>query len=425
MIQRSRASSRPLGRAAAAAPASADACYSGERTRRPRSRSPRATVLAAALSVVAGCAAPLDEGSAPPGPRLIPEWAPARGVLVTYPFQVPDELVVDLARAATLHVLVAEGEETQAALELDELGVPRAARELVTTTARTPWTRDWGPHQVRLPDGELALVDHEFRGYPWVPADATPADLPPPRFDHRGDDAAVGQLAAHLGARVIQLPAVATGGNLLTDGHGRAFCTEAQVLENAPDMDEAAYRALLRERLGIDDLVVLENTEPFGIQHIDCWLKVLDAETLLVKRPPEDHPEHAPIERNLARLRELTTPAGRPYEVVRVDCPRYREDRIAAYTNSLLLNGRVYVPLFGVEGDEQALATYREALPGREVRGYLYEGWRHFDALHCRTRALFGPPDGPPPLADPPPAASGRASPSRRCASAAVSRSDR
>jgi hypothetical protein len=34
---------------------------------------------------------------------------------------------------------------------------------------------------------------------------------------------------------------------------------------------------------------VVPNFEWFGIQHIDCLLKPLDAETLLVKRVPEGH----------------------------------------------------------------------------------------------------------------------------------------
>ena len=317
------------------------------------------------------------------------EWEPALGTLVTYPFEIPDELVQDLAREARLYVLVGRDQEIEAGSKLEELGVPPDRRELVFSSSRTPWTRDWGPHQVRLPDGRRALVDHIFRGYPWVPAQESVEDVSYRWGSPEGDDAATRELAAQLGLPLVELPAIATGGNLLTDGHGRAFCTRAQVIENARELSEAEYRALLRERLGIDDLIVLENTESFGIQHIDCWLKVLDAGTLLVKRPPPDHPESAPIERNLELLRALRTPAEKPYEILRIDCPRFHEDDIAAYTNSLMLNGVVHVPLFGIEGDEKALASFRDALPGWEVRGYLYDGWRHFDALHCRTRALF------------------------------------
>lgn len=317
------------------------------------------------------------------------EWEPALGTLVTFPFEIPDELVQDLAREGQLYVLVKPDQEIEAGVRLEELGVEADRRDIVVSSASSPWTRDWGPHQLQLADGRRVLVDHVFRGYPWVPAEQSVEDVVYRFGGQAGDDVTTSELAKHLSIPLIELPAIATGGNLLTDGRGRALCTRAQVVENAREMDETAYRALLAERLGIDDLVVLENTEPFGIQHIDCWLKVLDEGTLLVKQPPNDHPEHAPIERNLERLRLLRTPAGQPYRILRIDCPRFSADDIAAYTNSLMLNGVVHVPLFGIEGDEKALATYRSALPGWDVRGYPYTGWRHFDALHCRTRALF------------------------------------
>jgi agmatine/peptidylarginine deiminase len=345
--------------------------------------------LSCALGLVSAAACAANLAAAPNTPRLLAEWEPAVGALVTFPFEIPDALVRDLGQEARLYVLVGADDQGAAVERLGEIGVRPEQREIVIASARTPWTRDWGPHQVQLPDGRVALVDHVFRGYPWVPAEETIEDVVYRRWSHEGDDAATRELAAHLGEPLVELPAIATGGNLLTDGRGRAFCTRAQVIENAREMSEETYRELLRERLGIEDLVVLENTEPFGIQHIDCWLKVLDEGTLLVKRPPEDHPEHAPIARNLERLEALRTPAGKPYRIVRIDCPRYHEDDIAAYTNSLMLNGVVHVPLFGIPADEDALATYREALPNWEVRGYVHDGWRHFDALHCRTRALF------------------------------------
>jgi hypothetical protein len=64
----------------------------------------------------------------------------------------------------------------------------------------------------------------------------------------------------------VILPAIATGGDRLTDGRERVS-SFARVVEHHDLANEAVYRALLRDTLG---LVVLENTEPYGIQHIDC-----------------------------------------------------------------------------------------------------------------------------------------------------------
>ncbi len=354
----------------------------------PTRRSRFAAALLALLTA-ACAAAPKAERAAP---RLVAEWEPAVGALVVFPFELPDDLVRDLAAQAPLFVLVAEADRAAAADKLRALGVDQPRIEFVPTAARSPWTRDWGPHQVAGPDGAIALVDHVFRGYPWVPADCAPEHFTYRMGRMEGEDQAVPMLANALGLATVPLPAIATGGNLLTDGRERAFCTRAQIVENHDLADEAAYRALLRDTLGITDLVVLENTEPFGIQHIDCWLKVIDPETLLIKAAPVGHPEHAPIERNVALLSQLTTPSGSRYRIERIDCPPFRGDFLPAYTNSLRLGNVVHVPLFGGEADERALATYRALFPSCEVRGYRFDGWMHFDALHCRTRALHAVP---------------------------------
>lgn len=344
----------------------------------------------ALLAFLAACGSPPRAERS--SPRLVAEWEPAAGTLVVFPFELPGDLVRDLAAEAPLFVLVADDDRAAATKTLRALGVDPARTQLVPTAAQSPWTRDWGPHQVVGPDGSIALVDHVFRGYPWVPADCAPEHVTYRMGRMDGEDEAIPVLARALGLATVPLPAIATGGNLLTDGQGRAFCTRAQLVENHDLVDEAGYRELLRHTLGITDLVVLENTEPVGIQHIDCWLKVIDPETLLVKAAPVDHPEHAPIERNVALLAQLTTPSGGRYRIVRIDCPPYEEDQLPAYTNSLRLGNVVHVPLFGGEADERALATYRAVLPGCDVRGYRFDGWMYFDALHCRTRALHAVP---------------------------------
>ena len=181
------------------------------------------------------------------------------------------------------------------------------------------------------------------------------------------------------------------------DGHGTAFCTQALIDENtAHQLDENNLRKMLKEKIGVKRLVVLENTEPVGIQHIDCWLKVLDPERLLVKRAPSDHPEAAAIERNVVRLSGMTNAFNRPYKILRIDCPEIQVEKsypeakpIASYTNSLILNNKVLVPLFNVPGDKQAIETWKKALPGKKVKGFVWDKWLDYDALHCRTRAIF------------------------------------
>jgi agmatine/peptidylarginine deiminase len=246
------------------------------------------------------------------------------------------------------------------------------------------------------------LVDADYIETPIFARDTPPVQLGQElRYPGRSpeDDQTPQDVAEAVGLRRLPIEAFVTGGNFLVDGRGTAFCTTAFLDENRTRISDDELRLRLRSALGIERLVVLENTEPVGIQHIDCWLKVLDPSRLLVKRAPADHPEFAPIERNVAVLSRLRSALGRPYEILRIDCPAYGSNddfasgqsipSLPAYTNALILNKNVFVPLFSCAGDEEALATWRAALPGHRVVGISFDGWKPYDALHCRTRAVF------------------------------------
>jgi hypothetical protein len=193
------------------------------------------------------------------------------------------------------------------------------------------------------------------------------------------------------------LPVALTGGNALVDGRGTVFSTCIMLNENqALGLSEEQFFETVRHEMGINKYVVIPNFELFGIQHIDCFLKLLDEERILVARPPEDHPHYQRSEAIVRELSSLTNAYGRPYRIIRIDTPPYWWDFMPAYTNSLILNRKVLVPLYGIPADRDALETWRKAMPGYQVIGFEHQGgilerWMSFDALHCRTRAIWDP----------------------------------
>ena len=78
---------------------------------------------------------------------------------------------------------------------------------------------------------------------------------------------------------------------------------------------------------------------------------------------------------------------GMPYEVYRVYTPATSYP-YTPYTNSLILNKKVFVPVSGNQWDDEAIASYQEAMPGYEIIGINYNGWIDTDALHCRTKGI-------------------------------------
>jgi agmatine/peptidylarginine deiminase len=365
------------------------------------------------------------DGSTVPGSpfvrRVAAEWEPAVGVLVTWPLTVPHRLVVDLARDTTLHLLVAdEAAMLDALVWLDrwQVDVERVEWIVAAQGDDASWVRDYGPHPVFMEDGRLALADARYElatpitGYGCDEPLSTPFDGSWGEdlrdYDIAADDAAPAAIAAALGVEHLPLSYALTGGNLATDGHGLALSSCILLNENEEyGVDRAAFMALTRDQLGLSRYTILSNFEARGIQHVDCMFKLLDERRILVVRPPADHPARAVYDRiTKEELTALRTLAGEPFEILPLDTARFRGDELAAYSNALILNRNVYVPLFGITQDEIALEQWRAALPGHTVRGYtfvladephlapsasMYDGigWTGGDALHCRTRAVW------------------------------------
>ena len=341
--------------------------------------------------------------------RKIAEWEPAAGTLIRWPLGIPSDLVVELAEGDSLYVLVeTQSQENSARNAFSSWGVNTDHVRYIRTNTYSHWTRDWGPQDVFDGDGVWGIGDPWFTGYPWVPGCF--AGPGPPhsvisggaamaiaaenvaRMGTRGweeDDAVNDAVATDFGAPLHALPAFCTGGNIMVDGHGTAFSTRQMLAENAPYHNEPEFRDVMEAWLGITDYHFFENPETHGIQHIDCYAKLLDEETVIVKEVTPGNPEYDCIEDMVDEFATLTNVYGRPYTIIRVYCAAYSGWDVAAYTNSLILNNKVLVPLFGVSSDQPALDSYRAAMPGYEVIGFPYGSWYYYDALHCRTMAIF------------------------------------
>lgn len=205
-----------------------------------------------------------------------------------------------------------------------------------------------------------------------------------------------------------------TGGNILTDGLHHEFADEWVYLQNDTDpatgngtgdsADPYDYRYTLTEFL---DLVQIFRgdisnggfytwPDPTGeyIRHIDCWAKLLSVDTVLIADGMGGTTE-TDLDAIAAEWATLTASNGNPFTVIRVNCPADQP-----YTNSYILNDRVYIPFMGTTAaDNAALAVYQNAMPGYTVEGYLSrnnEEWLSTDAVHCRVHTIYEVEEEPP-----------------------------
>jgi len=330
--------------------------------------------------------------------RFVAEWEPAHGTLIRWPLGIPADLVVELAKDDSLYVLVAnENQQQQAMFTFSSWNVNLNHCRFIIAPTNTHWTRDWGPHYVFNEYGVGGIADPYFNGYPWVPGcflpssnkEATIKTTAEGGEKYSLDNAVNAILANNFACPLISLPIYLTGGNVMVDGRQTAIATRQMLDENFPQFTEKQFRQMAADSLGITNFIIVENPEINGIQHIDCYAKFLDEETILVKKVPAWHPEYLCCEALAVHLGDEKNAYGEPYNIVRIYCGVYSGNNAAAYTNSLILNKKVLVPLFGIPEDQQALQVYEQAMPGYEVIGFQWSAWYHYDALHCRTMGIF------------------------------------
>ena len=138
--------------------------------------------------------------------------------------------------------------------------------------------------------------------------------------------------------------------------------------------------------------VFTDPTETY-IGHIDCWGKFLSDTTVLIAKSKNEK-----IDSGLDKIAEYFKEKG--FHVYRVICQDIcvtvegkEQKTTAAFTNSLILNKHVYVPLSGEEiYDRAALNVYQTALGDaytiHGIYGKKETPWLGTDALHCRTNTI-------------------------------------
>lgn len=352
--------------------------------------------------------------------RVAAEWEPAKGVIIAWPLAIPHQLAIELANDSHLYTIVKDNNaQNQAQSWFNTWGISADKVTFITTEQGqwSWWTRDWGPSAVFNSDKQYFISNGKFvYGDPISGIDCNDKIEFELEIDTNGniipsteEDNAPLAVANTLGASILDLPFINTGGNVATNGIGNAISTCILINENNYyGVNHENFMQMNKAMLGFEKYSIISNFEKYGIQHIDCFMKIINEETLLVAETPNDHPMRNVYENIVNNeLSKLKTAYGRPYKILRIKTARYKNDDLAAYTNSLILNKTIYVPLFDIAQDAIALETWRNAMPGYTVKGFKYTirnepivatqvseqygsyGWNYGDALHCRVRAVW------------------------------------
>ena len=306
-------------------------------------------------------------------PRFVAEFEPMQGVMIRYPLGIPTSLVVQLANNCHVYCIVSTSYQGQAQSSFQSAGVNMSNVTFVNAQSDSYWVRDYGPWYI-FEDRNPAIVDNIY-------------NRPRPNDDNMSQVFANFWNIPMYGMRIEH-----TGGNMMEDGRGHGVSDDLVFQENMQHygINEATVRQRMSDYLGIDPYHVTIDPQGDYIAHVDCWGKYLAPDKILIARLPQSNPRYQYYEQVAEYFETTNCCWGYPYRVYRVDEPGGYT--LAPYTNSLILNKTVYVPM-GTNStyNNDALAVYQQAMPGYEIIGVNggSAGWENTDALHCRTRGVM------------------------------------
>lgn len=305
------------------------------------------------------------ETDPPPEPvRNIAEFEQMQAVLIRYSFGIPYDLIAEMSENVTILTIVAgiNQENTVRSLFLSN-NVNLDNCEFLYAATDTYWTRDYGPWFIIDGENEFGVVNFPYNR---------------PRPNDNDIPIAV---ANYYGINLFGMNVIHTGGNYMTDGLGISASSDLVIAEN-PDLTTAEINQMMLDYLGIEQYHLLPDPNNTYIDHIDCWGKFLAADKILLRSVPPSHSQYDEIESIVDFFAAQVSSYGTPFRIYRVYTPNNEP-----YTNSLILNDKVLVPVTGSDWDEEALLAYQLAMPGYEVMGF--DGsWASTDALHCRTKGI-------------------------------------
>lgn len=320
----------------------------------------------------------------PEGPVRYPaEFEPVGAVLLAWPIYYPGKwsvharLVREISTECAAVVLVPD-EWWQATVSLYLASVSPAVELPLFMRVRLDdvWMRDFGPTTVlHGPEQAPAMIANPYA-----------EDF----ISYMKYDAEVAaEVGRTLDVPVFRLPLVVEGGNVETDGKGTLLMTDA-VLEKNPDIDDRRLRTIAESYFGCGRLLLVPHQPRDVVGHVDTMVKLTDERTTLVPRVHAGHPGHDSLERTAELLSTTPAASGEPFHVMRLPEPGGGDPAASkdwSYANSLFVNGKVLVPVYDHEEDEEALAVYRAARPDLQIIAVDYTPYA-IGGLHCQTKDI-------------------------------------
>ena len=280
-----------------------------------------------------------------------------------YPTLLTD-LIKEVAEDDTAWVVVdntSEQNSVSNTLSNANVNMDRVVFQVIETNS--VWVRDYGPWWIIEPENSLAIIDLVY-------------NRPRPLDDTYPESA-----AGYFGINYYGLGLIEAGGNMLLDGQGAVIVSNV-IFDGSQGFDPTLTQEQLEQYFldyfGVHKVIVTPHLINDGTGHIDMFVKLINDSTIIVgeyENQSAGYPGNYDICNQVAsQLANETNGAGRPFNIVRMPMPPYNNGITYTYINSLIVNNKVLVPIYGLStefaNDDSVLALYETIMPGVEAIGF-------------------------------------------------------
>lgn len=281
----------------------------------------------------------------PPSDYRTPaEYEPVHAVVMSYTGYT--NMIREIAKAvsnyAGAYVWVMSGPSSMS-------GVPSDKYVNFSIPVDTVWMRDYGPFGISVQNQSVALIDTVYRHYQY----------------RKNDDAVPTKIANTQKLPVYYASMILDGGNFMVDSKGNLYMTERTYLWNSSKSKEEV-NSILKNYFKVRNIYTFEYAgypnEPLdGTGHIDMFMKLLNDSTVLVA-DCDTEPFKTVFNKAADFFKNKTAPDGNKYRVLRVKS-YYKNGVYYTYTNSLIVNGNVIMPVYSAftQSNADAKAAYESA----------------------------------------------------------------
>ena len=311
--------------------------------------------------------------------KLIPEWENPKSLVLVYPKSLPEvkirsdrELLIGFydSLLSSLYTncpllkikLIIQPSDAQNHLLKEKLVVLNKNVELIPINLNDVWVRDFAPFIVRHPDERVSLVKATYQPEKYLPIEES-------ELDNKAGAILSNPLQLPLSTIDLNLD----GGNLIHNGKGVAIATR-RLIEDNRDKSEIEIREVLRDKLGIELLILVKEDPLDKTGHIDGMVRFINDRTLVISTYSEDYPEDKKFMASIAD--SIRAKLDSSYKILRMNSaiPSSYKGKEGMYTawgnyiNFLQVGDKIFIPQYGQkEHDDAAISILKNNLNSVEV----------------------------------------------------------